>query len=105
MATCARCHGDKILPHYMHIQDGICFQCQGTGIVHNYLKSEEFKDDLCKEMDSIEGHIKAQGDFEQFCKAHPGISHYHRIFNAYLIEHGYKVTVQSLAKKRVMGRR
>lgn len=29
---CSKCGGSGILPHYMHISEGLCFQCLGQGI-------------------------------------------------------------------------
>lgn len=28
---CNRCNGKGILPHYMHVANGVCFRCLGTG--------------------------------------------------------------------------
>ena len=29
--VCTRCYGDKVLPGYKHIEQGVCFECRGTG--------------------------------------------------------------------------
>jgi len=31
--VCPRCSGKGLLPHYSHVQGGICFRCVGAGIV------------------------------------------------------------------------
>jgi DnaJ-class molecular chaperone len=30
---CDRCFGKGVLPHYSHVDDGVCFKCNGAGVV------------------------------------------------------------------------
>lgn len=31
--VCDRCMGKKRLPHYSHVENGVCFACKGTGLL------------------------------------------------------------------------
>ena len=31
--VCPRCDGKKVLPHYSHVANGVCFMCKGFGSV------------------------------------------------------------------------
>lgn len=42
---CPRCFGMKILPHFSHVQNGICFLCGGTGKAKLYSWTEGLRAD------------------------------------------------------------
>jgi len=36
--SCSKCHGNGIIPGFMHYAEGVCFDCGGSGIDRNTLK-------------------------------------------------------------------
>jgi hypothetical protein len=44
---CQNCKGNGILPHYKHVENGICFECSGSGIQQvNELEYNEYKQEI-----------------------------------------------------------
>jgi hypothetical protein len=53
--NCGKCSGKGTLPHYSHINSGVCFQCGGTGTVRGipYQGPKDYQEPkfpLCREI-------------------------------------------------------